>query len=86
MALLGTYTEYRTIAGLTSAQSTSYAHSLGANPNVVVVNFIATLARSNTVALLSAQHDATNVTIRNNGNVTSPDFEVTAMVIHSVQR
>lgn len=86
MALLGTYTDYRTIAGLTNGQSTSFAHGVGADPNAVIINFIATVATSNTVAMLSALHDATNITVRNNGTVTSPDFEVTTVRFHSIIR
>lgn len=86
MTLLGTYIESRTIVGLTAGETTSYAHGLGADPDFCVVQLISTLATSNTVALISVQHNATNVTVRNNGNVTSPDLRVIAIRAHSIIR
>lgn len=86
MALLGTYIESRTIAGLTSAESTSYAHGLGASPDFAIVQFIQTLATSNTVAMISVEHNATNVTVRNNGNVTSPNLRIVVIQAHSIIR
>lgn len=86
MALEGTHIESRTIAGLTSGQSTSYAHSLGVNPDYAIVQFIQTLATSNTVAMISVEHNASNVTVRNNGNVTSPNLRVVCFRIHALLR
>lgn len=84
MALVGTHIESRTIAGLTSGESTSYAHAMGVNPDYAIIQYIQTLATSNTIALISVQHDASNVTVRNNGNVTSPNIRVVAVRIHAL--
>lgn len=86
MALIGTYIETRTLAGLTSGQSTSYAHGLPSAIDFSIVTFISTLATSNTVAMISIQVDATNVTVRNNGNVTSPSMRIVNFMANSVIR
>lgn len=86
MALLGGYIETRTLAGLTSGQSTSYAHGLPSSIDFSFVTFISTLATSNTVAMITVLTDDTNVTVRNNGNVTSPSLRIVNFMANSTIR
>lgn len=86
MALLGTFIDSRTLAGLTSGGTSSFAHGLPAAPDFVIVQFIASLATSNTVSMITAATDATNVTLQNAGNVTSPSLRAISVVAHSIIR
>lgn len=85
MALLGSFIDVRTFAGLTATQTTSFAHGLPAAPDFAIVQQIATAA-TNGVGGIDVRHDATNVTVRNNAAATSPDFRVVTVVAHSIIR
>lgn len=86
MSLIGSYIDNRTIAGLTNGQSTSYAHGLPSAPDFCIVQFASTLATSNTVAMITVLQDGTNVTVRNNGTVTSPTLRIVAVMANSTIR
>lgn len=85
MALLGTFIDSRTFAGLTTTQTTSFAHGLGAAPNFILLQQIATAA-TNGVGGLQATFDATNVTVGNSAGATGPDFRVVSMRAQSIIR
>lgn len=86
MALLGTYIDSRTLSGLATAGTVTYAHGLSAAPDFVLIQFVATIATSTNHYTLNALSDATNVTIQNSGNRTSPDFRAIAVQAHSIIR
>jgi len=84
MALMRVNIEKRTIAGLAAEGTVTFAHGLGATPDVVHIRHIATLASSVSWINIAAPVDATNVTLQNFGRTTSPDMEVIAMRFHSL--
>lgn len=87
MALLGSFIDSRTNAGLTTDNSVTFAHGLPASPDFCVVQYISNIATStNAAGPLAAYSDATNVTVINNGNTTSPDFRVVTVAAHSIIR
>lgn len=85
MALLSTLVDQRTIAGIATTATTTFAHGLPSTPDVVLVEQIATSA-TNGAGGLDVSEDATNVTVRNNAAATSSDFRVTSIVLHSIIR
>lgn len=86
MALLGSFIDVRTIAGIANNASASFAHGLPDTPDFIIPIGAATAASSNTVAYINVLFDATNVTLQNSGGVTSPVLRVTSIVAHSVIR
>lgn len=87
MALLGSYIDSRTNAGLTTDNSVTFAHGLPAAPDFCVIQYIENIATStNSPGPLGTLTDATNVTVINNGNTTSPNFRVVSIVAHSIIR
>ena len=86
MALLSHYIDSRTNAGLTTDNSLTFAHGLPADPDFVGVQSITNIVTTTNHYNLAAYSDATNVTVINNGNTTSPDFRVFSMVAHSIIR
>ncbi len=86
MALLGSYIDSRTNAGLTTDNSVTFAHGLPAAPDFHVINYIATIATATNWSSLSVLSDATNVTVDNGGTTTSPNFRVVSIVAHSIIR
>ena len=85
MALLGTYIDSRTLAALTTGASTSYAHSLGAAPDIIIVNENAT-TNSTTAIKLAWTADATNVTVYNHGQNATSTLNAVAIRAHSIIR
>ena len=87
MALLSHYIDSRTNAGLTTDNSLTFAHGLPADPDFCGIQYIANIATStNGPGPLAAYSDATNVTVINNGNTTSPSFRVVSISFHSMVR
>lgn len=87
MAILSHYIDSRTNAGLTTDNSLTFAHGLPADPDWINIQYITNIATStNAAGPLAAYSDATNVTVINNGNTTSPDFKVVSVVAHSLIR
>lgn len=84
MALMVVNIDKRTNAGLTSLDILTYAHGLPATPDAVYFRYIATIATATAWFGLNAAVDAANVTVRNMGDATSPDFEVVAVRFHSL--
>jgi len=84
MALMRYYIDKRTIAGLTTLQTATYAHGLPWAPNAKFIRYINTANTSTSWFGINAVCDATNVTLQNPGNATSPDFEVAAVCFHSI--
>lgn len=83
--LLASFIDVRTLAGLTTTQTTSFAHGLPADPDFAFVQQIATAA-TNGVGGLDIVFDATNFTVRNNAGATSPSMRVSLHVAHSIIR
>lgn len=86
MALLGHYIDSRTSAGLTTDDSLTFAHGLPSEPDWVEIQYISNIVTAAEKSLLAALTDATNVTVINNGNTTSPDYRVVSIVAHSLIR
>jgi len=86
MALLGSFIDTRTNAGLTSDNSLTFAHGLPAAPDFAFIQYIATIATATNHFNLSVLTDATNVTVDNGGSTTSPNFRVVTVVAHSIIR
>ena len=88
MALLGNLIDSRTFSGasFTVGATTTYAHGLPANPDFIIVQGIATGVTASNSWMINCVHDATNVTIQNQGQVTPPNFRVVAVVAHSIIR
>ena len=88
MSLLGTLIDSRTFAGasFTVGVTTTFAHGLPANPDFVIVQGIATGATASNAWMFNCLHDATNITIQNQGQVTPPNFRVISVVAHSIIR
>lgn len=84
MALMRVNIDKRTNAGLTTLDVLTYAHGLGGVPDAVYLRYINTINTAAGWSGLNAVFDATNVTIRNAGNATSPNFEACALRFHSL--
>lgn len=86
MALLSHYIDSRTNAGLTTDDSLTFAHGLPADPDFCGIQYITNITTTTNNHNLAAYSDATNVTVINNGNTTSPNFRVVSQVFHSLVR
>lgn len=87
MALLSHYIDSRTNAGLTTDNSLTFAHGLPSEPDWCTIQYTSNIATStNGPGPLACLTDATNVTVINNGNTTSPTFRVVSIVAHSIIR
>lgn len=86
MALLSHYIDSRTNVGLTTDNSLTFAHGLPADPDWVHIQYISNIVTTTNNHELASYSDATNVTVINNGNTTSPDFKVVSVVAHSIIR
>jgi hypothetical protein len=85
MALMRVSIDKRTIAGLASAGTATYAHGLPGIPDVVRIRFTnAGITATTAWVLIRAPVDATNVTLQNCGAGAGTDMEVDAMVFHSL--
>lgn len=85
MALLGTFVDSRTLAAIAAAGSSSYAHGLPANPDLVVVHENTTTNTTSHIKL-AVKHDATNVSIYNHGKNNSATLNAVAIYFHSAVR
>ena len=86
MGLLGTYIFVTTMASIASNASTSFAHTLPAAPDFVIINGTNTATTaSGTGHMPTYNSDATNVSIFATG-VANPPLRVVAVVAHSVIR
>lgn len=85
MALLGTLIDSRTLAGLTTADTVTYAHGLPAAPDCIIVQENTTTNNTSNLKF-SIKSDATNVSIWNYGEGTSATLRAVALVFHSIQR
>ena len=86
MALLSHYIDSRTSAGLTTDDSLTFAHGLPAEPDFCDIQYITNIVTAAEKFQLACLTDATNVTVINNGNTTSPDYRVMSIVFHSIMR
>ena len=86
MALLGTLIDSRTLAAINANATASYAHGLPASPDVVWIYGNQTLASTVSAYMFNRLVDATNVTIQNGGEGTSPTLRAVATVFHSIVR
>ncbi len=83
MALVGTFTETRTVAAAATA-SAAYAHSLGATPHMVwAVASYATASLSTNFPYFAAQADSASVTYFNRGTAAET-FSVFSQRLHSI--
>lgn len=85
MALLGTFIDSRTLAGLTTADTATYAHGLPAAPDCVIIQENTTTNNTSNLKF-AIQSDATNVSVWNYGEGTSADLRAVAIVFHSILR
>ncbi len=88
MALLGTFIDQRTFAaGLLQFSTTTFAHGLGASPDIVLFEFLGSTASTAQAGqpLIARTVDATNVTITNSGSIL-PAYQVTSIRFHSIIR
>jgi hypothetical protein len=86
MALLGSYIDTRTIAGIAAGGSSSYAHGLPAAPDIVVVGENTTAATNVSAIKLVTAADATNVSVYNHGEGASQALKCIAIMAHSIIR
>lgn len=86
MALLGSFIDVRTIAGLAANATTTFAHGAPASPDFVFAVGSVTTASSVSAYMINALWDATNVTVQNAGEGASPALRVVSVVAHSVIR
>ncbi len=86
MALLGSFIDVRTLAGLAAAGSIAFTHGLPAAPDFVLAIGAVTTASSVSAYMINALFDATTVTLQNSGEGPSPAFRVVSVVAHSVIR
>jgi len=84
MSLLGAFIDSRTIAAVVSGNSATFAHSLPANPHIVWVEPNVSLGSSTNWYHVYALHDATNVTLHNDGGANGPVHRIVSAVLHSV--
>jgi hypothetical protein len=86
---MGTYSDFRTRAGLTTDEQASFAHGLGATPDYVVIEFSGTNFISTAPYSVLAQKDATGVTLRavlpaGAATLITPNMTVATIVAHSI--
>ena len=86
MALLGSFIDSRTTTAVVSGSSASFAHGCPANPDIVWTEPIASLASSTNWYHVYGLHDATNVTLHNDGGANGPSQRVVSAVLHSIIR
>lgn len=86
MALLGSFVDVRTIAGIAANGTSTFAHGLPASPDFVFAVGSVTTASSVSAYMLNALWDATNVTMQNAGEGASPALRVVSIVAHSIIR
>jgi hypothetical protein len=84
MALMRAQIDKRTLAGLTTLDNVTFAHGLGGTPDAVIIRWIVSNATATSWYGANAVIDATNVTINNPGNATSPNMEVCTIRFHSI--
>ena len=82
---MGTLFVTTSYAGLTVGQSTSFAHGLGATPNIMWVQENTT-TNSTTAIKLAWKADGTNMSIYNQGQGRAAGINVFAMYAHSIIR
>lgn len=86
MALLGKFIDQRTIAGIASSSSASFAHGLPAAPDfVIIAGFTSATVASGAAGLPSWAADATNVSLFATG-IGGNTFAITSVVAHSIIR
>lgn len=85
MALMRYYIDKRTLAGLASGGTATFAHGLPIAPDTVQIRFLnaGATATGNNVNM-RAVIDATNVTIENAGAAASDNYEVVSIAFHSI--
>ena len=86
MALLGAFIDSRTSTAISLNSSASFAHGAPADPDIVWIEPIVSLASATSYYNLYGLHDATNVTIHNDGTRDSANIRVVSAVLHSVIR
>lgn len=86
MALLGSFIDVRTIAGVAANATTTFAHALPASPDFVFAVGAVTTASAVSAYMINALWDATNVTVQNSGEGPSPALRVMSIVAHSIVR
>ncbi len=86
MALLNTFTDSRTLAGVASGGNVTYAHGLTVVPDEVRVFANASTTATLAPYALAWAFDSANVTIWNNGGSSTPALKAIAQAIHSIQR
>ncbi len=86
MASIGPMIDSRTLAGLASNASATFAHGLPGIPHSIAIRYMVALASSTnfSVGAVDSPADATNVTLRNSGFTTVPDMEIVTMRIHTI--
>jgi len=88
MALLGTFIDSRTIATIATSGSATFAHGLGADPHLVIVQPEGTAAASSaSVPMYAVAHDASNVTVFNCGQANQAGvaaLRVVSLRFHSL--
>lgn len=84
MALMRYYIDKRTLAALTSLDVATFAHGLNGMPDAVFVRYVATQATATNWIQVQAVYDATNVTLQNIGDGTTPALEVCTLRFHSM--
>ena len=84
MALMRAEIDKRTIGGLASGGTATYAHGLRGAPDAVLIRYVATQASATGWIGIAAPVDGTNVSLQNCGRANSGDIEVIAMRFHSL--
>ena len=87
MALLNTFIDSRTIGGLASNGTATFAHGLPAAPDFVIIQGIVTATGASNAAMALPRYsaDATNVTLYATG-LAGSDLRVVSIVAHSIIR
>ena len=86
---MGTYSDFRTRAGLSCNAQATFAHGLGAVPDYVVIQFSGTNFISTGGYSVSATADAVGVTLQaacNDATVFTPNMKVATVVAHTIVR
>jgi hypothetical protein len=83
MALMRREIDKRTLAGLASQGTATFAHGLAGVPDAVVIRKVDATATLNW-NLIRAIIDGTNVTLQNCGSGAGADMEVCTMRFHSL--
>lgn len=86
MALLATFIDVRTIAGIAANGTSTFAHGCPASPDFVFAVGAVTTASAVSAYMINALWDATNVTVQNSGEGPSPALRVISVVAHSIIR